>query len=108
MKIHACAKCNSKFRTFLPNRAGGLVAAGAGAVKPIELGTPLLTKGEANEKDCEAGAGVSSAENLGKEQTDSLSLFMYACILTSMSLSECCNLWLLRMKSLPRIQIQFR
>lgn len=44
---------------FLPNRAGDLVAAGAGA--------PLLIKGEVKEKDCEGGAGVSNAENLWEE-----------------------------------------
>lgn len=39
----------------------------AGAVKLLELGTVALGSGELKEKDCGAGAGVSTAENLTRE-----------------------------------------
>lgn len=72
---------------FLPNKAGVLGAVDGGAVKPLELDTTLLGREELKEKDCEAGAGVSNAENLGKGQT-AFFKSLYVRIRTSMSQSE--------------------
>lgn len=54
-------------RTFLPNTAGGLVAETGVVVRLLELEATVLGSEELKETDC--GAGVSTAENLMKEQT---------------------------------------
>lgn len=46
------------------------MAESGGAVKLLELETTVLGSEGLKEKDDGAGGGVSSAENLGKEQTD--------------------------------------
>lgn len=63
------------------------MAESGGAVKLLELDTTVLgSEEELKEKDCGAGAGVSNAENLGKERTDCLSICM--CVYKPQCLSQ--------------------
>lgn len=45
--------------------AGGLGAVSEGGMELLALETTVLGREELKEKDCVAGAGVSTAENLG-------------------------------------------